>query len=64
MPALPTDLEKLVLSYVDWRPLKMKVNKAIITNTVVKCYWYLRERRPLMSQRFFDGLIRAMNETI
>ena len=62
MPALPADLEKLVLSYVDWKPLKMKVNNVVMTKTIVKCYWYLREQRPDWSQRLFDGLVRAMNE--
>ena len=63
MNILPPDLHNLVLSYVDWRPHKMKVNRAIMKDGIVRCYWYLSRVAPSWSQRNFEGLIRVMNRT-
>ena len=66
MKSLPTDIEKLILSFVDWRPHKMKVNRAVVTHGLVKAYMHLlrcyKARRPHLSVLFMRGLVRAMNE--
>ena len=52
MKSLPTDIETLILSFVDWRPHKMKVNRAVVTHGLVKAYMKAKTRRPHLSVGF------------